>query len=768
MRAWRKRQTVATNPSADPFAGGLRGRERPFNAASEALSRVGLGRAIVVSALVVQGLSWWSYWAASRLTRDALAGELVGELEETVEELSFSLHHARADAETIAQTEPTRAAIEQLVALARERGATAVVLGTTPLVETLHRTLFSLPSAGHFESFAVADLEGAILAASFEKFVGTRFSLAGSEGFRRAVAGEPVVLAASSGEPGAVPTGCCAGVFVMVPVHGSGGETIGILILEIHRNSILVGEKSRGMRVGGQVYALNEKGEIVSSPASLDLLLGSGVVEAKAGRVGPVVRAADPGGDIRRGFVPHGPAKSWPLTRVARAISRKETGVDVEGHRDFLGREVVGAWRWIPELDLGVAVESEVKRAFRLVFAVRNLATWSFFASVLAVVGLLLLVKRQSALYRQNEAALEEWQQAIDSIEVPLVVFDRRGVVHKVNTTAAARSNAGAVRECLGRNVNDLGPKEPWKMAQEAVKAFADGRPMPTPGRREDRGAGEVWDLRIGFASPRSGGMDAPILVGGAEMTRFVALEQELAETKKVSEMGALLGAVAHDVRNPLFAITAAVDAFEARMGGRRELTRYLQVLREESGKLSNLMNELLLYGKGKKELALSSAEEALGRAVRSCAEQGDRAGVQVVVRVAEGLPRVLINSDRLTQAYQNAIQNAIQFSPRDSKVEVSLGWKSHSAEREVACVVSDEGPGFEAQDLKRAFSPFYSARPNGVGLGLFIAQKIIQENRGCITLSNRPEGGARVEITLPVRAGEEAARGEEQGPDRR
>lgn len=100
----------------------------------------------------------------------------------------------------------------------------------------------------------------------------------------------------------------------------------------------------------------------------------------------------------------------------------------------------------------------------------------------------------------------------------------------------------------------------------------------------------------------------------------------------------------------------------------------------------------------------------------------------------------------KLKQAFTNCLSNAIEFSSWGGVI--NLQWQE--LRTEVLIKISDRGPGFSAEDIKNAFTPYYSQRPGGTGLGLAIAKKIILDHHGFIWLENLPEGGAQVSVILP------------------
>jgi signal transduction histidine kinase len=109
----------------------------------------------------------------------------------------------------------------------------------------------------------------------------------------------------------------------------------------------------------------------------------------------------------------------------------------------------------------------------------------------------------------------------------------------------------------------------------------------------------------------------------------------------------------------------------------------------------------------------------------------------------------VLADRARLTQVLQNLIENAVHFSPRGGRAEVSLAAVGDADETFVECAVRDSGPGFDPADLPRLFEPFFTRRRGGTGLGLSIVKRIVYDHGGEVTAENHASGGAQVKVRL-------------------
>jgi PAS domain S-box-containing protein len=230
-------------------------------------------------------------------------------------------------------------------------------------------------------------------------------------------------------------------------------------------------------------------------------------------------------------------------------------------------------------------------------------------------------------------------------------------------------------------------------------------------------------------------------------------LQESLRRSATLSAVGSLVAGVAHEVRNPLFGIAAALDAFEAEIGTPPAAREYLDVLRSDIGRLRRLMDDLLVYGR---PLTLTRQVQPLAplvaEALRNLRPRAAARGIELHSEVDEQLPQVPLDADRMLQVLNNLLENAVEMCAPEGAVVVKACYDPE-AEPLPALVLSvrDGGPGFRSEDLPRLFEPFFSRRRGGSGLGLAIVHKIVEDHGGEVTAGNAAGGGALVEVRLPV-----------------
>lgn len=393
----------------------------------------------------------------------------------------------------------------------------------------------------------------------------------------------------------------------------------------------------------------------------------------------------------------------------------------------------------------------------------------------------------QSALYRISEAAhsaesLEELYESIHGVLSELMqtrnfyialADPESGVVSfpfwrdELEEAPAARSGGQGLTEYVLRTGQPLlaGRERQRRLAEEGTLAVARFAPdywlgVPLSSGRRCFGVIGVFSYGESFRV----GREEQDVLGFVSEQVAAAIERKRAEAalrrhERMAAMGELVAGVAHEIRNPLFGLSAMIDALEQRAGEQLGDRGYVTHIRAQIKRLTALVEDLLEYGRPHEpNLESLSLEGLLRESVSVSRAHTEAQGVEVVI---ESEADLLVKADRprLIQVFLNLIDNALQYSPPGSEVRVTAGVDEETGM--VRCRVTDAGPGFDTEDLGRVFEPFFTRRRGGTGLGLSIAQRIVDDHHGRIEARNRAGGGAVVEVILPsARAADEARAG--------
>ena len=342
----------------------------------------------------------------------------------------------------------------------------------------------------------------------------------------------------------------------------------------------------------------------------------------------------------------------------------------------------------------------------------------------------LALLDREERLRRISEAAFEG------------IGFSENGKVVDANTQLAAMLGY-TVPELLGRPVSDFVAPVDQQKVQESLR----GRDVTAYQHHAIRKDGTTLLVEV-QGRPLDVAGRALRVTAVRDVSERNRLEAALQRSETLSAVGALVTGVAHEVRTPLFSISATLDAYEGLLADEHEREEFMGLLRSQVKRLTNLMTDLLDYAKPTAlRLTRGSLAPVLHRAVVSCTAAATEAGVALAEDFSPGLGDVERDEGRLEQVFQNLLANAVELAPRGSTVRLV----AHASEGGVSCTVADEGPGLAGGDLSRVFEPFFTRRKGGTGLGLSIVRRIVEEHGGSVTASNRPEGGAVFTVWLPL-----------------
>lgn len=341
--------------------------------------------------------------------------------------------------------------------------------------------------------------------------------------------------------------------------------------------------------------------------------------------------------------------------------------------------------------------------------------------------------------YARVSAIAHEWTATFDAVLHPIILVDDELRIRRANRAAATLLGC-SVDQLSGTSLESR-PSEPWGTISALCRGGTDVS-VEVVGAEPER----IWEISINTRQTA----DAGFIIILRDVTPMHELRRTLLRVETMSAMGALVAGVLHEVRNPLFSISATVDVLDAHLDGSAS-TKYTQRLRSDVARLQKVMNDLLDYGRPHTlNLLPSSLDAILSSAAAACQAASQAAGVHVQIACAS-IP-LRVDFDRMCQVFQNVIENSLHHAPRGSTIRIAASEETRRGEDWVTIVVEDEGPGFPPAALAQIFEPFFSRRRGGTGLGLSIVRKIVEEHGGTIEAGNRAEGGARMRISLRAR----------------
>lgn len=228
---------------------------------------------------------------------------------------------------------------------------------------------------------------------------------------------------------------------------------------------------------------------------------------------------------------------------------------------------------------------------------------------------------------------------------------------------------------------------------------------------------------------------------------------QKREQSERLALLGRVATGLAHEIKNPLASIQLHADLMEAPALD-PEFARSLQHVRAEAKVIEGLVNQwLYLTRPAPPQCVPLDLGECVQQILHTVQGQAEHAGVTLIgPETGNGeRPRIRGDRSRLQQAIRNVMLNAIQAMPAGGTLRVTTDRRGS----EVRLIIRDSGPGFSPTALKRGTDLFFTEREGGMGVGLNVVSEIISAHGGKMMLQNCPDGGAEVELCLPLEGSE-------------
>jgi nitrogen fixation/metabolism regulation signal transduction histidine kinase len=271
-----------------------------------------------------------------------------------------------------------------------------------------------------------------------------------------------------------------------------------------------------------------------------------------------------------------------------------------------------------------------------------------------------------------------------------------------------------------------------------------------------DTGSGE-WQRQIERLS-RNGTqillMRGSSLPRGGEAGYVVVFDDisHLLQAERQAAWGEVARRLAHEIKNPLTPIQLSAERLQHKLSDRLEdgdaklLRRATQTIVSQVAAMKNMVSDFANYARGP---ALKLSRLELHKLIKEVLDLYEANAIFIVQKLDASRSEVNGDATRLRQIIHNLLQNAQDAVQGVAQPQITLHTESQNGE--ILLCVEDNGSGFPESVLSRAFEPYMTTKAKGTGLGLAIVKKIIEEHGGRIAIENNVNGGARVNIVLPL-----------------
>jgi hypothetical protein len=373
-------------------------------------------------------------------------------------------------------------------------------------------------------------------------------------------------------------------------------------------------------------------------------------------------------------------------------------------------------------------------------------------------------------LYRSLEqkafeyAALKEHSEnTIESLDAGILVLDFEGKVVRFNR--ALERLYGLSRErAIGRAFDEIFPKALSEALESSMGpawwARAETSGISRLNLTSLEGEEKVVKLKV---APFVGSEDEPkgTLLIFEDVTARVELETQLQLREKMASLGLLAAGVAHEVNTPLTGISSFTQMLRDQIPQGDPRAKLLAKIERQTERASKIVNNLLNFARqGRVSFVPVSVNDVVRDVLSLLEHQLSRARIKVRLELADDVPDVLGDENKLQQVFLNLILNAQDAMPKGGWLTIETSVTSREP-RDVVAVVSDTGQGMSQEDIKRIYDPFFTTKRTGgggTGLGLSITYGILQEHSGHIAAESSLGQGTSFQIRLPAHRVVEAA----------
>jgi two-component system nitrogen regulation sensor histidine kinase GlnL len=351
------------------------------------------------------------------------------------------------------------------------------------------------------------------------------------------------------------------------------------------------------------------------------------------------------------------------------------------------------------------------------------------------------------------------WEQILSSVEDGVITLDRSGKVSFFNEAAETLTDLAASR-ALSLSFLRIFRKETW-LVELIKKSFP-------PTQESARGEGDLvsrWGKKVPVGvtvspllEPDGSCLGSILLV--RNLTHHKELEEDLKRADRLAMVGTLAAGLAHEIRNPLGGIKGAAQLLRRSLDPDSSLTEYTNIMTREVDRVNLLIEQLLdLSRPAKLEIVPINIHQVLEDVLSLELKTRIAPTLNVKKLFDPSLPPIRGDRNRLTQVFLNLVKNGYQAMDGSGTLTITtrLDTDRHvrgqgpGRSRFIWVEIADQGVGIKDEDLLHIFSPFFTTKNSGTGLGLAVCYWIIKEHGGIIRVESVEGKGSTFKVSLVV-----------------
>lgn len=226
-------------------------------------------------------------------------------------------------------------------------------------------------------------------------------------------------------------------------------------------------------------------------------------------------------------------------------------------------------------------------------------------------------------------------------------------------------------------------------------------------------------------------------------------LEESIKRAKKLESLGALSAGMAHEIRNPLTSIKGYAQYIKMELGEESYLNDDISIIISEVDRLNKIVDRFLTFARPRElKLEVSDVNEAVKSTLSLLKSKCLSHNIKEIINLGD-IPKTFLDLDQFKQVIINLVMNAIQAMENGGTLEITTRYVKNL--KLIELNISDTGSGILPENQDKIFEPYFTTKEKGIGLGLAICARIIENHKGVIELSSMPKKGTTFTIKLPV-----------------
>lgn len=355
-------------------------------------------------------------------------------------------------------------------------------------------------------------------------------------------------------------------------------------------------------------------------------------------------------------------------------------------------------------------------------------------------------------------------KHAVENTNEAFVTIDKNHRVLFFNKAAEKVFGYGR-EEIIGHDLNVIMSPACSRNHREAVARYVKTRIPGRIGHVTDivasRKNGETFPASISFSVTE---VEEQLFFTGIvrDLTKTKELQEQVMQSERLAALGQMVAEITHEIKNPLMMIGGFAQQLMRETDDEKNLKK-LNIITEEIRRLERLLADLKEFYQVRTIVSEPvDIRELLEKVFSLVKEECERHNIQTEAQLDEGALTVSGDRGRLEQVFLNLVKNSIEAMESGGKILI----QSRLSGDQVEIMVTDEGCGISEQDRDKVFSPFFTTKKHGTGLGLCISKRIIEDHGGSSFFLKSEEGkGTTFKIRLPLYRG--ALEGENNVSDR-